>query len=387
MNSSQTCSRGSIYVLTLLTVAAVGSMILIGVSLRTARNSQSIIIEQMSANSSGVIDAAELAIGHIDADSDWITNAQKGVVFSEFTLGDRTYSSSVVDADTLTIPTVSSTNYRVKVTSSTGLATESASVDLTFAKFDYYAYLQSLGLEAYWPLDEVAKTTNANEPQDNRDGTYQSPSAAGQDTNDENGVVPVFNGSGNHVETPYDSSYQDDTQGTVSFWMKLTGTGPYTSYGIFGQRFDSSGMPAITMTCLAGSLSAYLDDEGAFDYGHFATTSPNLIKVGQWHHVAMTWGPAGLQIYIDGTQRSGTGNTDYWDTRDGIIILNRPLIIGAGYIASSSSQPQVGFVGSIARFAILTNQLNAATIAELASIKPDEMKLDLVEDSWVKVFE
>ncbi len=376
---------GSIYVLTLLTVAAVGSMVLIGVTIRNASSVESGLIETVNKNSSGVLDAAEYAIGHINNDPNWTNNAQKGQVFSEFTLGDRTYSSSVVDADTLVAPTLASSNYRVTVTSTTGLAVDSASVDLRHAKIDYLGYLQSLGLDAYWPLNEATGSTTANDPQDGRDGRYLDPDAAGAGTNDEGGTVPVFANSGDHIETPYDSNYQDDTQGTVSFWMKNTGTGPYTSYGVFGQRFQSNAMPAVAMTCMGGSLSAYMNDSGAFSQNSSSITPFGLIKIGQWHHVAMTWGPSGLRIYIDGVQQASR-NVTVWDTRDGSL-GEQPLHIGASYIPASSSQPQVGFEGSIAHFAILSSELDASKIAEIAAIKPDEIHLTLIEDSWVKVFD
>ena len=47
--------RGSIYVLTLLTVAAVGSMVIIGVSVRTATSAESAITEQVNTNNEGTL--------------------------------------------------------------------------------------------------------------------------------------------------------------------------------------------------------------------------------------------------------------------------------------------------------------------------------------------
>ena len=78
--------------------------------------------------------------------------------------------------------------------------------------------------------------------------------------------------------------------------------------------------------------------------------------------------------------------TEYWDTLDGTA-GERPLLIGAGYIASFSSQPRVGFDGSIARFAILNDQLDSSTIAELAAVKPDHLEPQLVEHTWARVYE
>ena len=379
--------RGSIYVLTLFTVAAVGSMVLIGVAVRSSTNSKSMIIEQMNANRSGVLDAAELAIAKISADVSWPTKAQQGVVFDEFTIGDSTYSSSVIDADTLGAPSELTENYRVQVRSVNGIAQESASLDINYTVFDYQAFISRFGPSVYWALDEASGSTRAVESVSNRHGTYLAPSNAGTEINDEGGVVPVFKNSNDHVETPYEDDYSDDQEGTVSFWMKLTGSSAVTTYGIFGQRFSTNGMPAVSMTCIAGSLMAYMDDGGSYDSSHFAQTRSSTITVGQWHHVAMSWGPNGLCIYVDGTlQAQNKTCLEYWDTQNGFW-GQQPLIIGGSYIPAATSQPQVGFEGSVARFSIMQDQLTSTEIGQISAQKPDERTILLVENSWAVVYE
>lgn len=377
---------GSIYALTLLTVAAVGSMVLIGAALRNATSNRSTIVQSMSSNASGVMDASELVLAKILSDPKWATNAQSGEVFSPLTLGNRTYESAILDAVTDALPTDSTTTYKITITSKSGIAQESASFEIERIKFDYYAYLESIGLDAYWPLNDPPMSSVALEPKDGRNGTYLNPAIAGAGTNEDNGIVPVFAGTADHIQTPYVYKYQNDIQGTVTFWMKLTGTSPVTPYGIFGQRFVTNGMPSVTMNVLAGSITAFMDDAGAFSYNNTATTLPNRIKVGKWHHIAMSWGPAGFRIYIDGVLEASKPITDYWNTHAGIS-GKQPLVIGAGYIASPVTQPLVGFVGSISHFGIMVDQLDAATIAEIASIKPDASRLQLVDGSWVKVYQ
>jgi hypothetical protein len=378
--------RGSIYVLTLLTVAAVGSMVLIGVSVRTATSAESTITEQINDNSTGVFDAAEFAIARIDADTDWLNTAQKGSVFTKFVLGERTYSSTVVDADTLATPTAKTSKYRVTVNSASGIASESASIDLEWSKIDYPGYLASLGVDAYWPLDEAPKTSTAVEQFDSRDGTYQDPATAGAATNDEGGVVPDF--YANCVSTPYDSMYNDDQEGTVSFWVKWEGTSTTITYGLFGQRFfnTSNGFPAVSLTMTNGGLVMYMDDGAMYDTDHFAWTTYKVIKTDTWHHVAVTWGPSGLRIYVDGTLEALQSDcTEYWDTQDGVSGQS-PLYIAAAPIVSGS-YPLTRFDGSIARFAILTDQLTNSQVADLASMKPDMQGTKLVSQSWAPVYD
>lgn len=378
--------RGSIYVLTLLTVAAVGSMVLIGVSVRTATSAESTITENINANNDGVVSAAEFAIAKIVNDENWVTNAQKGAVFSDFTLGDRSYSSTVLDADTLATPTDDSEAYRITITSSNGVASESARFELQCEKFDYEAYLVSLGAEAFWCMDEESNRSTAKENIDTRNGAYPSKNIAGMGTNDEGGLVPVFKNSSDHLETPYDAAYQDDTQGTVSFWMYFTGDNS-TPYGVFGQKFETGGYANVAMMLMNGVLTVYMDDSGSFSYSRFAWTMSKVINASQWHHVAMTWGPAGVTIYVDGTQvGSNPALTEYWDTKS-TSAGEQPVTIGGCYQPIAGTQPFIGFEGSIARFSILADQLDAATIAELAATKPDAAQMVFVEDSWAPVFE
>ena len=387
MRRTPSSQPGSIYVLTLFTVAAVGSMVLIGVAVRTSTSSGSLLVSQMNTNRSGVLNAAELAIAKINEDISWRTNAQKGQVFPEFELGCHTFTSSVIDADTLSKPTDTTTNYRVTVMSKAGTAMDRASLDINYTVLDYQEYLEKLGLDAYWPLDEATSSTRADDPIDGRDGTYLAPANAGTELNEEGGVVPVFKNSSDHVETPYDYAYVDDSEGTVSFWMKLTGSSSVTTYGIFGQRFTINGMPAVSMICTAGSLAAYMDDGGGFDYGHFAQTPAKTITVDEWHHVAMSWGPNGLCVYVDGSiQAQNKTCLEYWDTQDGFW-GQQPLIIGGSYIPAAASQPLVGFEGSVARFAIIRDQLTDTEIADLAAVQPDERTVTLVEQSWAQVYE
>ena len=101
----------------------------------------------------------------------------------------------------------------------------------------------------------------------------------------------------------------------------------------------------------------------------------------------MTWGANGLSVYIDGALLAQNKTClELWDTRD-LFWGYQPLIIGGSYIPSPSSQPLVGFEGSIARFAIIKDQLTDTEIADLAAVQPDERTVTLVEQSWAQVYE
>lgn len=379
--------RGSIYALTLLTVAAVGSMVMIGVSVRTATGDDALITSQMNENSDGVLHATEYALARITSDPDWVSTVQKGRVFPDFSLGGRAYSGSILDADTLAPPTGSTRLYRLTVDAASGIARDSASIELGRVDVDYVAYLESLGVDAYWPLDEGANAKVAHDAVSNRNGSYLDKSVSGAAKNDEGAPVPLFAGSGYEIETKYDNEYIDDTEGTVSLWVKFSGTSGSTVYGLFGQRFTGSGRPGVAFLCYAGGYYAYMDDGGSYDSSHYAQTSNTTVKRDQWQHIAMTWGGDGLHIYVDGElEARNAGCTEYWDTQDGAS-GRQPLMIGASVIPDWSTATKTGFIGSIAHFAILTEQLGDDEIAELAEVVPDGETISIVEQSWTPRFD
>lgn len=377
--------RGSIYVLTLLTVAAVGSMVLIGVAVRSATSAESAMIEQQNENGDGVTAAAEYALARISNDPNWATNAQKGTVFADFTLGDKTYSSSVVDQETQAAPTLTTTTYEVQVTSTSGVARDSSSFQLDYQDaVDYVQLLKDEGAKFYWPMGEASGASNADDPIGGRDGSYQDKSIVGAGSNDEGGLVPVFNDSSDHVSVPYDSGF-DNGKGAFSLWVKHTNTNPLKLTGIIGYRYDGSGdTPTFSMCVFNRALIVMVCEDGNYRSGKFAYTNSNKIIDDTWHHVAVNYGSdTGVQVYIDGVlEAENTGNTD------GIKSANKhSLLLGAGYSISSYSNSRVGFVGSVAHVSIFHDPLKSSQIDLLSSTQPDAQALTLVEHSWKQQYD
>jgi len=377
---------GSIYLITLITVAAIVSMVLIGVRLRLATTGQSQLIEQMSEGNTGVLDATEYALQKITDDADWNTTAQSGKIFADFRLGDLTYSSSVVDAATGITPTAGTTTYRVQVASDHSTVHSAAQIEVICKKVDYAAALDALSVTHYWAFNEAWKSSTAIETVDGCDGAYLDPNGVGTGTNTEGGLVPVFADAVDYVQVPHCRDFNRMAEGTISLWMNLSGTGSFTTYGVFGKKAEKNQKPAINLSLFNGSVAAYLTDTEAYQLGNFAVSGSGVITVGQWHHVAVSWGANGLTVHVDGVQvANNSSNTESFSGYGGH--WSADLHIGSGYVVLPTSQPDAGFVGSIAHFAILPTQLNDAQLVELAAIKPDLSSTAIVDDSWVRVFE
>ncbi|MFG0298411.1 MAG: LamG-like jellyroll fold domain-containing protein, partial [Phycisphaerales bacterium JB047] len=302
MRAPQARKTGSIYVLTLFTVAAVGSMILIGVAIRSSDNAQASIAEQMNANSAGILNATEYAIGKIYADNDWNRTAQKGMVFPEFTLAGQEYTSEVLDADTLAAVDQSTDRYEVTVTSTSGIASESVKFVYSRIKVDYFDFLDDYGLQAYWPLNETDNPSTAFELKGGLDGKFLKPSVAAAGMNDEGGYVPVFNNDSDYVEIPWGGIFKQ-REASMSLWVKSTGTNALKSYGLLGllYRNRSGYAPTLSLTVLNNSLLTYIRDDGAYDINNFIFTSGGSFTINEWHNVIITWHHSdGFKIFLDG---------------------------------------------------------------------------------------
>ena len=381
-------ARGSIYLITLVTVAAITSMVLIGISLRSASNTRSALIEHMSEENSGVLDASEYAFATIDADPIWRVSAQSGTLFSPLTLGKKNLTGTVTDATTGVLPTYDTTTYRLKLGSVQDIASTATSIDVLATQYDYLRYLKNnLPVTHYWPLNEHSNPLQALDLKGSYPGTYRVPSVAGASYTDQGGPVPVFAMTGDHVEVPWGNDFKS-SDGSISLWLKLTNTNEFTTTGVLGMLYKAGGGPTINLSIWRFNAFAYISQDGSYQFGNFASTSGQKIVPNTWHHVVMTWGENGLFVYVDGVESGkNTSNTEAPGTAKASNGGEQPMHFGGGYsLYSPLSQPEVGFSGSIARIAMFNKQLKPSEVAALAAIKPDLRTYSLVKDSWVRLY-
>jgi Concanavalin A-like lectin/glucanases superfamily len=386
LHKRQSIRSGSVYVTTLVTVVAVSTTILIGFKLRTLSNDKSSLIENMTESNQSIDNATEYALQVIANDADWNTTAQTGVVIPKMTIDGVVYSGTVKDADTDGRPSESTSNYQITVNSTKDYITNSIQLNLSSSDVNYPKFVDTYFGWNYWPLDESTKSTTASDGIDWLDGTYNDPMIVGTATNDQGARVPLFAANKDHVDVPYSSSFSSK-DGSITLWMKSDGATRFQYYGLLGMLYKSSGAPSLSLVIVDNAIGAYVANSNTFDLSQMAASSP-VITTGQWHHVAVTWGAKGLFIYVDGAEVAANyANTSCigsarWN-RGG----EQPLHIGGGYETGFSSQPYVGFEGSIAHVVYYKNsQLTADEVATIAAVHPDESGLTLIADSWATVY-
>jgi len=383
-------NRGSVYLVTLITITAIAAMVLIGIRLRTAENTKQSIVTQMAESNVTVLDATEYALQTVLDDPAWTSTAQSGNIFtpfSPFNLEDTIYSGTVTDADTAAKPTTDTTTYRLKLSAETNSVTSSAQIDLFADRVDYLTVVKDLGAKFYWPLNETSNPVSAIDEIGSNNGAYKKPSVAGGAINNEGAPVPVFNDSNDHVEVPWDWTFKQKN-GSLSLWMMCTGATRASNYSFAGMDFTKNGDPTLNLSVFYYGILAYVDDDGSWGGENLATTSFDIINPGTWYHIAITWGSNGLRIYVDGVlQGFNVANTDGISTKFAMWGGEQPLRLGAGFFTGNMSTPEDGFEGSIAHVAFYDPVLTATEIADLAAIIPDLATYTLVDDSWVRVFE
>jgi hypothetical protein len=90
----------------------------------------------------------------------------------------------------------------------------------------------------------------------------------------------------------------------------------------------------------------------------------DVVKAGQSHHLALTFGAAGLKVYLDGAEVAA----DPWT--GGLQGNAEPIVIGANQWASSATTAnnlKHGFDGTVSKFNLYAETLSADDVAALAT--------------------
>ena len=183
-----------------------------------------------------------------------------------------------------------------------------------------------------------------------------------------------LNGDKSYLDIP-DPFSGNLPQGSISFYFKTPDI----------DHSNSSSAGAMTLlsrdrsnTDSAGHLSLWLSDSGALyarqqsaTTSYDLTTTSSIVRENTWHHVVYTWGPSGMQIYLDGSLRAS--RSDY---TGGFVGDSLPLAVGANawqFNPNNSTSTRVSqlrdfFLGSVDEIRIYDEQLEDAQVAALEQL-------------------
>jgi len=209
-------------------------------------------------------------------------------------------------------------------------------------------------------FQDGASSTATDESGFGNDGTYTGDAASGGSgwTGAGSDTALILDGSGDYVEIPHDPAF-DLAEGTVS--IRFNADTLSSGDALFSR--DSSYFDG------GGHLRAVLGSDGRVEVrlqsdsaSYTVKTDPGLISTGQWHHVAVSFGPEGLQVFVDGDLAASNSYTG------GIKGNSEPWTIGADQWQSGDSVAdnlKGHFDGAIDEFAVFDSQLNTRDIGSI----------------------
>ncbi len=379
--------KGSVYLATVTVVAAVTTLTLTGIALRKQIHDAAVAPVDASAAQRMALAAAEIVTHEAWTDMDrFRTTAQTGTMFHRIATDPGHISATVTDAQTGLRPTADSTRFRVITDAEVGRARYRLGMTLHIPDDALRERIESMpNALAYWPLDEINSLV-AQEAVSGRNASYSLSSIAGAQTHAHGNPAPRMFWNTEFVRAAHHASHELSA-GTLAFWARFDVKPTTSGYRMYAVSKEVTRTNAMT-------LSVYLDSSGlAFEldnrHGNGATisTSTSNIIAGQWHHIAVSWGANGMELYLDGVRRSRSGGS-----RHGInaVLLVRSANtsdwhFGVRDLPESIYSHSSPIVGSVARVALFSGQLTGTQIQSLAQSNSTIQGIQPVAGSFTRV--
>jgi hypothetical protein len=179
-----------------------------------------------------------------------------------------------------------------------------------------------------WPLDETIGVTAADVDAGN-DGTYVNGVQLNQTSACLNtGNAVHFDGIDDYVEVPHSPDYLAD-EGTVAMWINIDAIG--LEQMLFSKdhlNFGTGGHLTLSVQP-GGDLQTRLQSTTASMYVNSAP-----VIAGTWIHLAFTWGPGGMAMYVDGAAPITNPYTGGLGATSGGAGNSEPIAFGASTVVS-----------------------------------------------------
>lgn len=232
--------------------------------------------------------------------------------------------------------------------------------------FTGYSLSAPAGLVLYLPFDEGSGTVVKDLSGNNNNGTLKG---APKWVKGKFGTALQFNGAENknYVEVPDNASLNPATEITCAAWIyfdKFIGSGGVISkyIGANNQRGYSLRMDHTNALSVASDCSS----DGTANAGKYTTASTpaNMLKEGQWQHIATAFkAKQYLRLYVNGVLKGETAT----GVTDSLFDNTVPLLIGTDFLigGAGNSGPRE-FTGIIDEVAIFNRALSDAEIQSLS---------------------
>ena len=176
-----------------------------------------------------------------------------------------------------------------------------------------------------------------------------------------NETFPEFVGD-NHVEVAHETSFQT-SEGT--FVLNFETDDVFGYHALFAKDFHGEGDGHLAVFIADGRVKARLQTANDSFYVY---SQQGSIEMGREYHLAVTFGPAGFWMYLDGRMVD-------WNTQvtHGLENNQQNLVIGASNWGRTNDHPESvseHFDGRIRNFAFFGHQFSRRDVAALAGFVP-----------------
>jgi hypothetical protein len=227
----------------------------------------------------------------------------------------------------------------------------------------YNTTVTDLNPISYWRLGESSGTTAVDE-EGIENGTYTNGPLLNQTgaISGDSDTAVYFDGNNDYVEIAHDPAYLID-EGAVQLWFNAD---EYGERGLFSKDSGGNGTGGHfeIKTNAGGQVTVRLQSTTV----SYLLASTTIYTPGEWHHVVVTFGTAGMQLWIDGQLEDTDAYTDGLGTSSGGAGNFEPIAIGADTSGSDPTliTPISGFFkGFIDEVAVFGSQITADEIVNL----------------------
>ncbi len=224
------------------------------------------------------------------------------------------------------------------------------------------AWAQTIDLVGYWKLDDGGGSSSVVDEIGTSNGLVHGSVVLGDAGVHSNSSAALFNRKQTYIEIPHHDDFLLN-EGTIVFWFNTTSTSG--RQGILSK--DSSGKDT------GGHLTIYLQGRQlkvrmqSTSTSYDLKSSVNIVK-GRWYHVALVFGPGGMELYVNGKLNKTHSYTGGLGVNPVGVGNYEPMVIGSvSWMSGDRVATPVHdhFHGRIDEVAILSNRLDSATVADI----------------------
>ncbi len=229
---------------------------------------------------------------------------------------------------------------------------------------------------SYWRLGAIGTTAFDESSLANHGTTNGGPTrgAAGALTGDADGATG-FDGTDDVVTAAHDPAYLLD-QGAVSLWVNLDDlTAARVPFSKESAGLDTGGHTELRIQPDGTVVHRLATTTGEVE----VASAAGAVTSGAWHHLATTFGPRGMELWVDGVRVDADPHDGGWGTTSGGSGNAEPITIGASGAISGdlvATPASDWFAGRIDEVAVFGTQLDGATIAALAGAAGQHYQVD-----------